>query len=228
MKRETYRLLEDYMLSCMKDSAHDQEHVYRVLYLSLDIAQTEPTVDRDVLIAACLLHDIGRREQFEDPRLCHAQVGAEKAAGFLKEHGFAKDFCRQVQECILCHRFRKERPPQSLEGKILFDADKLDVCGAMGIARTLLYKGYVSEPLYSLNPDGSVSDGSQEETPSFFQEYKRKLEGLYSRFYTQRGAELAAQRRQAAVDFYESLYEEAKAAYEGGREHLNQCLEGSA
>ena len=77
MKQDTYSLLENYMLSCMGDSAHDKEHVYRVLYMALEIAKTEKNVDYDVLVCACLLHDIGRKEQFENPRLCHAQVGAD-------------------------------------------------------------------------------------------------------------------------------------------------------
>ena len=60
MKQETYDLLEQWMYQCMLDSAHDREHVYRVLYTALDIAREEENVDMDVLIAACLLHDIGR------------------------------------------------------------------------------------------------------------------------------------------------------------------------
>ena len=87
MKQKTYSLLENYMLSCMEDSAHDKEHIYRVLYNALEIAKTESNVDYDVLIASCLLHDIGRKEQFENPSLCHAMVGSEKAYHFLLEHG---------------------------------------------------------------------------------------------------------------------------------------------
>ena len=79
MKKEDYNLIETYMLSCMDDSAHDREHIYRVLFSALEIAKAEAEVDYDVLIAACLLHDIGRREQFENPALCHAAVGGEKA-----------------------------------------------------------------------------------------------------------------------------------------------------
>ena len=45
MNRETYSLLENYMLSCMDDSAHDREHVYRVLYHALEIAESESGVD---------------------------------------------------------------------------------------------------------------------------------------------------------------------------------------
>ncbi len=98
MNRETYYLLEDYMLSCMDDSAHDREHVYRVLYHALKIAKTLENVDYDVLIAACLLHDIGRKEQFENPALCHAAVGSDKAFTFLTARGFEKEYAGQVSQ----------------------------------------------------------------------------------------------------------------------------------
>ena len=225
MKTKDYRLIEAYMLSCMRDSAHDREHIYRVLYAALDIASFEEPVDSDVLIAACLLHDIGRREQFENPALCHAAVGAEKALAFLVQNGFPPAFAEKVASCIERHRFRSDRPPVTPEEKILFDADKLDVTGAIGLARTICYKGQAGEPLYSLTEEGEVSDGFNDTQPSFFQEYKRKLEGLYDRFYTRRGAELALQRRQAAGSFYENLRREMSEAYQMGGSLLAERLE---
>lgn len=224
MDQSTYCLLENYMTACMEDSAHDREHIYRVLYHALDIAKTESGVDYDVLIAACLLHDIGRKEQYENPALCHAAVGGDKAYRFLTEQGFAEDYAGRVRDCIRTHRFRSGCPQESLEAKILFDADKLDATGAMGIARTLIYKGIVSEPLYSLLPDGSVSDGTKDSEPSFLQEYKYKLEKVYDNFYTDRAAEIAAGRAQIAADFYRCLYREAQTAYENGREELQKRI----
>lgn len=220
MTNQVYQLLEDYMLSCMKDSAHDKEHIYRVLYSALEIAKGERDVDYDVLICACLLHDIGRGEQFENPSLCHAQVGSEKAYGFLVEQGFEESFAAKVRHCILVHRYRNNNVPETVEAKILFDADKLDVTGAIGIARTLFYKGQVSEPLYNVDQEGSVLDGSEDTSPSFFQEYKFKLENIYSHFYTKRGAEMAQARRQAAADYYENLLGEVRPIYERGRREL--------
>lgn len=215
MTKEVYEKIESFMLSCMKDSAHDREHVFRVLNNALRIAREEEEVDYDVLICACLLHDVGREEQYRDPSLCHARVGAEKAERFLTEGGFGADFARSVARCILAHRYRSENEPWTVEEKILFDADKLDAAGALGIARTLMYKGIVSEPLYTLNADGSVCDGSGESgddlrTTSFFREYKWKLEKIYDRFYTRKGAELAALRKKAAADFYGSLLAEVR------------------
>lgn len=64
--------------------------------------------------------------------------------------------------------FRKDNLPQSIEAKILFDADKIDASGAIGIARTLLYKGQIPQPLYSLASDGMVLDGTNDEQESFF------------------------------------------------------------
>ncbi len=224
MNRENYRLLEDYMSSCMEDSAHDREHVYRVLFNALEIAKTENDVDYDVLIGACLLHDIGRKEQFENPDLCHAVVGSDKAYRFLTEHGFKDDYAKRVKNCIETHRFRSSNPPDSIEAKILFDADKLDVTGAIGIARTLIYKGIVSEPLYSMLPNGRVSDGSMDSEPSFLQEYKYKLENLYSNFYTARATEIAKERQSIAAEFYNCVYREADEAYERGRQELDRRL----
>ncbi len=224
MDWETFEQIEAYMLRCMEDSAHDKEHIYRVLNNAMVIAEAESDVDYGVLITACLLHDIGRPAQIADPALCHAEVGSQMAYDFLMAEGYPEDFSRQVQSCIRTHRFRKNDQPESLEAKILFDADKLDVTGAIGVARTLVYKGTVTEPLYSRRPDGSVSDGKEDDTPSFFQEYHRKLTKLYDRFYTQRGKELAQDRRASAEFFYRNLYNEICLLDRYGKEQLEKLL----
>ena len=225
MNRHEYAKIEEYMLSCMDDSAHDAQHIYRVLNNALVIARSYPQADMDVLVAACLLHDIGRREQFADPTVCHAVAGSEKAYRFLTENGYSHNFADHVRRCILTHRFRKNMPPQTMEAKILFDADKLDVTGAVGIARTLMYKGDMAEPLYRVLPDGSISDGTEDTQPSFFREYKFKLEKLYDRFFTEEGIRLARQRQNAAIAYYESLYREVSQGTEEGRRILSGLLE---
>ncbi len=225
MNRDKYIMIEDYMLECMGDSAHDKDHIYRVLYNALDIASAEQNVDYDVLICACLLHDIGRKEQYENPKLCHAMIGGEKAYDFLTERGYSEEFSIKVKQCIQTHRYRQDTPPQTLEAKILFDADKIDATGTLGIARTLFYKGIVGEPLYSLLSDGRVSDGANDDKPSFFQEYKYKLEKLYTRFYTARANEIAKQRQKSAVSFYNDIHREVASTYNNGLNLLDEVLE---
>ena len=224
MTQETFTLLENYMLGEMGDSAHDAEHVYRVLYSALDIASTEPETDYDVLITACLLHDVGRAAQFKNPKLCHAQEGSRMAYDFLTAHDFPESFAAHVRDCIRTHRFRSGDQPQSIEAKILFDADKLDVTGAVGVARTFLYEGHVGTSIYTRAADGTISDGTQSKVPSFFREYKRKLEGIYDKFYTVRGAALAAARRKTAADFYDALLREVREPETLGRSMLKNVL----
>lgn len=210
MERRDYEAIRAYMESVMADSAHDREHVLRVLCAALDIASTEPEADGDILIAACLLHDIGRPDQARDPSLCHAQVGAEKAYRFLLGLGWPEDRAARVREAVAAHRFRTNRRPESIEAKILFDADKLDVAGALGMARSLQYGGAEGEPLYTLGTDGLPSDGDGDPLPSFFQEYHYKLKGLYGLFLTERGRALALERRETARRFYEDLLGEVR------------------
>lgn len=231
MTKDEFSRIEAYMLTCMADSAHDREHVYRVLYLALDIAETEPAADLNVLVSACLLHDVGRAKQLADPRVDHAEAGAEMASAFLSEMGYEPGFCEHAAACIRSHRFRRSRPPESIEARILFDADKLDVCGAIGVARTLQYGGRTGSPLYLRGEDGAISDGSEDwaeknagSAASFFHEYHFKLEKLYDRFYTDRGKALAEARRSAAVRFYESLLSEVREAEETGRRRLRSML----
>jgi len=210
MHREDWRRMEEYMFSCMKDSAHDMQHVRRVLNNALEIAKYEENVNMDVLLAAALLHDVGRVDELADPAADHAVTGAERAFTLLQDMHFLADFAEHVRQCIRTHRFRRSDPPASIEAKILFDADKLDVCGAIGIARTLMYSGEHHRPLYTTDPDGAIRDGTGDTEDSFFREYRFKLAGMYDRFLTKCGAELAAQRRQAARAFYDALLHEVR------------------
>jgi uncharacterized protein len=209
--------IEAFMLEKMSDSAHDCEHVYRVLNYALDIAESESGVDYDVLITACLLHDIARAEQFANPEIDHAEAGAETAKNWLTANGHTPEFAARVGDCIRAHRFRSNAPPQSLEAKILFDADKIDVCGAMGIVRTIQYDAVIARPVYTLSPYGDILDGTYDEAPSMMKEYKFKLEKIYDKFFTSRGAELAAERRHSAVAFYNAILSEAQSCYAGGK-----------
>lgn len=225
MKKALYREIESFMKECMKDSAHDKEHIYRVLYMALDIAEHEDNVDREVLIIACLLHDIGREEQFRNPKLCHAKVGSEKAFAYLIEKGFREEKAANIRDCILTHRYRNDNPPKSMEAKILFDADKLDVSGTLGIARTLIYQGIVSHPIYSVADDGTVLDGTNDTEESFFCEYKYKLEKLYDIFYTKRAGIIAKERQLSAINFYNNMLKDVRDCYTSGNSRIKDILE---
>ncbi len=225
MDKQHWAKLEEYMLLRMQDSAHDRQHVYRVLNNAIEIAKGEENVNMDVLMVAALLHDIGRADEKADPKADHAVTGGDRAYDFLMENpelAYDHDFAEHVRQCIRTHRFRRNDPPATIEAKILFDADKLDVCGAIGIARTLMYSGAHDSPIYTTDPNGTIREGKGDAEDSFFREYRFKLEGMYDRFLTRRGAELAKERQKAAVDFYEALLAEGRTGE--GRAAFEQLL----
>ena len=89
MRKAMYKTIEKFMYDCMKDAAHDPEHIFRVLYQSLNIASKKTEdINYDVLIASCLLHDIGREEQFKNQNVCHAKIGGIMAKEYLFKWGF--------------------------------------------------------------------------------------------------------------------------------------------
>lgn len=223
MKRKEYNEIEKYMLSCCGESVHDAEHIYRVLYNAMDIAATEKDVNTDVLITACLLHDIARADELNDKTIDHAVYGSEKAYNWLIGHGFGIRFSESVRDCIKTHRYRGNNAPESIEAKILYDSDKIDAAGYMGIARTLMYKGLISQPLYTTE-NGIVQDGSGNRN-SFFGEYVFKLSKVYSRLFTDRAKEITAEMKHDAEHFYNTLYRDINNNYVKGQAVIDSILE---
>lgn len=206
-ERERERIRE-HMLSLMRDSAHDREHVYRVMRMCERIAARYPEADGDILYTAACLHDIGREAQFRDPAVDHALFGARAAYEWLREIGWDEERAAHVRECIRTHRYRGGEEPESIEAKILFDSDKLDVLGAIGIARTLLYDGHEDAPIYE--PE-ELEDESYRCGESFLTEYRRKLCRASARLYTEYAKLIAVERDRTMDAFVAALLREAKA-----------------
>ncbi len=224
MKQEEYQELTAYMQDCMSDAAHDKEHVWRVLGYALKLAgELKEPVDYDCLITACLLHDIGRAAQFKDPSLDHAAVGADMAAVWLAEHGYSPEFCQAVRSAIRSHRYRTGGRAQSIEAQLLFDADKLDVCGIMGLFRTISYCDHVGEPYYTVGKDGLVEFTASTEA-SVVQEYCYKLRHVGERLYTDGAKRLAEELSHQLDTAVNSVVQQANFARAGLAELENLLL----
>ena len=222
MTEREYREIEAHMRAAMPagDDCHGAEHVLRVLNNALDIAQHEDGVDCDILIAAALLHDIGRPLQDANPAVSHARAGSELAYDYLLARGWPEERAAHVRDCVRTHSFRAGDPPATLEAKILFDADKLDVCGAIGVARKLQYGGTHDEPVYTRDESGAIRDGTGDEPDSFFHEYHHKLKKVYDGFFTRHAAALARGRRRIMEEFCAALLEETRNAEVGAQSLL--------
>jgi len=194
-----------------EDAAHNFEHVLRVLRLAERIGQAEEA-DMEILRAAVLLHDVARvAEDAGGP--CHAEAGAERAREILAGH--AEDKVEAIARAIHTHRFRRSAVPQTLEAKILYDADKLDAIGAIGVARAYAIAGRHAQRLWAEVPDayarrsmeeahGDVT--SAEHTP--VHEYVFKLSRLKDALFTAGARAIAMSRHDYMAQFFERLERE--------------------
>ncbi|MHB9026683.1 MAG: HD domain-containing protein [Armatimonadota bacterium] len=114
---------------------HGLDHTRRVVALALRLADSYPAADIEVLEAAAWLHDVGHPDE-DRTGIPHEQASVTAAEPLLPGLGFAQDRARQVLAAIAAHRFSRGHVPETLEGKLLQDADRLDALGAIGIART--------------------------------------------------------------------------------------------
>lgn len=222
MKKQEYKIIENYMKECMNDTVHDKLHVFRVVSYAAQIAEKTTEAHYDIVIIAAMLHDIGRIDEQRNPNLCHAEVGSQKAYDFLLKQGYSEQVAKHVYECILTHRHKKGLIPQSIEAKIVFDADKLDLIGAVGCARAILFGGQIDEPLYCIGKDGLPTKGTPDEEPSLFREYHRKLCNLSEKLYTIAAKELAISQQDVMNQYFESLISEVNNNYQKSTEIMEK------
>ena len=187
--------------------SHDWDHTERVLHLCLRIGRKEKA-DLGVLRLAALLHDVGRAEEDRsNGKVCHGRAGAALARRVLEGHGLDAATVRRVVHCVRTHRFRKKAAPRSLEARILFDADKLDSIGAVGVGRAFLFAGEIGARLHDKAVDiRRTKPYSRDDTA--YREYLVKLSRVRDRMTTREGKRIAAERHKFMVAFFDRLSKE--------------------
>jgi len=187
--------------------SHDWEHTLRVHRLCRRIGPREGA-DMLVLEAAAYLHDIGRSAQDAvNGSLCHAVRGAAMAQTLLASLPLT-EACRQnIVHCVRAHRFRDDHAPATVEARVLFDADKLDAIGAVGVARAYLFAGELGACLHNPNlaPEQARSY-SRDDTG--YREFVVKLSKIKERILTAEGRRIAEERHRFMTEFFERFLEE--------------------
>ena len=188
------------------DAVHDFDHVLRVLTMAERLAREEGA-DLEIVRTATLLHDVARGH---GDRLIanHAQAGAEFARRLLQ--GYPTEKVEAVAHAIAAHRFRTGPDPQTLEAKVLHDADKLDAIGAIGVARAFAFGGYEGQHRFAtfLGNGMTTNDTRHEHTP--VHEYQIKLLKIKERLLTESARKLAADRHLFMVAYFERLEQEVR------------------
>jgi len=193
------------------DVVHDFDHVLRVYRTAEHLAEIEGA-DLQIVRAAALLHDAeGAAPGAGSTRANHQHASAGFAAQVLTEEGWPVERIAAVQHCIRAHRYRdNSEPPNTLEAKILFDADKLDVLGAVGAARVIAYATLDGNPFYYPPSEKFLHNGEEEpgEPHSAYHEHLFKLRKVGGRMFTLTAKAMAAERLAYLDAFFERLITE--------------------
>ena len=214
--------IKKYVRDTMVCPGHNIEHVLRVYNLCLTLSKGEK-IDHEVLEAATLLHDIGGAREMADStgKTDHAIESAKIAKPLLEEFGFSEDKISHIQDCIISHRYKTDNKPKTLEAKLLFDADKLDALGAIGVARLFAWIGKSNAHIYKKVDDidlylednfskkinGRIKDKTKH-SPQI--EYEIKLKHIIKRLNTDKAKKIAKKRLKFFKDFLGELEKEVK------------------
>lgn len=185
------------------DPVHGFDHIERVYRMAERLALAE-NADLEIVHAAALLHDIEGSNPAGEERANHHHQSADIAAEILRAEGWPDERIAAVQHCIRAHRFRDDRePPATIEAKVLFDADKLDVLGAIGVARVIGYAVQAGQPIYAQPSVQFLATGTDQpgEPHSAYHEHLFKLSKVKDRLFTASAQKIAADRH-AYLDAY--------------------------
>ncbi len=188
------------------DGAHDVAHILRV-WKAADAIQAQEGGDRPILAAAVLLHDCVATEKNAPDRKFASRRAAEKAAGLLAVLGWSEETIAATAHAIAAHSFSAGIAPESLEAKILQDADRLDAIGMIGVARCFYIGGRLGSGLYDpFDPEGSARP--LDDARYALDHFETKLLKLAAGFNTATGRSMAAIRHARLAEFRDALVSE--------------------
>ena len=186
---------------------HDWSHVERVYEIAKNIGEKEGA-DLEVIKISAWLHDIAREEEMQaNGGICHAERSAELSKEILEKHNIDSSKMNSILHCISSHRFKNNKVPESKEAKILYDADKLDSIGAVGIGRAFLFAGELKAKFHDKNVDiENTKPYTKEDTA--YREFLVKLNKIKDKMLTSTGRKMAQNRHDFMVEYFERLNKE--------------------
>ncbi len=189
------------------DGAHDIGHLRRVWANARTIAAQEHGADLEVLLAAAIFHDLVNLPKSSPDRARASTLSAERAAIFLRADGMDENHIMAVSHAIAAHSFSARIAPETLEAKILQDADRLEALGAIGIARMFHVAGATGQLLF--DADDPMALGRPLDDRWFALDHMTtKLLGLPSTMQTAFGRTMAETRADWLMSFRTRLLAE--------------------
>ena len=198
VKEEVKKKLES------EPSGHDYWHCYRVVKNAMTIGEREEA-DLQIVELAGWLHDIG----IDAGKKGHAVKGAQEARKILGKLKVSENDIKKICDCIEKHSFYKGKKPESKEGQILQDADKLEALGAIGLIRLFVVAGHYGEKIFDPNIQPNyecyLKYGKSSSAINHFYDKIFKLKGL---MHTKTARKIADVREKYMKEFLKRFYKE--------------------
>jgi len=189
MNNQSAAMLDHVRAALPASGAHGFDHTIRVVRLCEGLGAREGA-DMAVLIPAAVFHDIARPLE-EETGVPHEEEGARMAAEYLESVHYPAERITGIVHAIRAHRYSSGIDPETLEARVLSDADNLDAMGAVGIARTFMQSGETGR---------EIADATGH--------FHEKLLNLKDRMHTESAREIAGKRHAFLVAFLAALEDE--------------------
>lgn len=202
---------ESFLYTCLQaaDAAHDLAHIRRVVTSAKRLAHAEGAA-LEIVVPAAWLHDCVIVAK-DDPRRKEAsRLAAQTAVTFLRSVEYPEAHLSPIAHAIAAHSFSANIPPETLEARVVQDADRLDALGAIGLSRCLLTGGALGRPLY--DPDDPFAEHRPADDAQFtIDHFYTKLLRLPATMQTEAGRQEAQTRVTFMTHYLDVLRHEIEA-----------------
>jgi len=188
------------------DAAHDASHVQRVAVNAIKFSKIEGA-DLSIVIPAVWLHDCFTVSKKSDLRRQASTLSAQKAEKLLADWGYPQGNIEAIKHAIAAHSYSANIKPETLEAKVVQDADRIDSIGAIGVARMMMTGGKMDTTLYNENDPFCVERQPQDRQWTLDHFYSKLLK-LNSGFHTKAAQDEAQRRHDYMLDFLKQLESE--------------------
>lgn len=192
------------------DPAHDLAHIRRVVATAKHLSESEGA-NLEVVLPAAWLHDCVAIPKSSERRVHASRDAARKANAFLSDAGYPSEHLPAIRHAIEAHSYSAGIPPETMEAKVVQDADRLDALGAIGIARCFMVGALLGPPLY--DPDDPFSeDRPPDDRAYILDHFYTKLLTLAGTLHTEAGRAEAERR----IAFMRTYLDQLRGEVEGG------------
>lgn len=188
------------------DAGHGIDHVQRVVQNAISIGCQE-RANAEIVLPAAWLHDCVLVPKNSPDRSKASRMAATAAVEFLQSIRYPSECIAPIEHCIAAHSFSAGIPCESLEARVVQDADRLEAIGAIGISRCLMTGGSMRQLLYNAEQPFPF-DRPAQDTVQSIDHFFAKLLGLGKTMQTSHGRAIASQRTEFMIAFLRQLANE--------------------